>query len=460
MDLLTKSDKESDKTTLSVSAFIAAARQTVEDQIATCWIAGEVTNFTRAASGHWYFALRDPDAQVDCVMFRQFNSVLPAPLNEGDAVEVLAQASIYAPRGRFQLMAKMVRHTGDGKWYQLFIQRKKEWAARGWFDSDAKKPLPPWPHTVGVVSSTAGAALQDVLRTLKTRMPSIHVIVYPAPAQGADAADKIAAAIRTANRRKECQTLIVCRGGGGIEDLQAFNEEAVVSAIVDSHLPVVTGIGHEIDETLADLAADVRAPTPTGAAVAASPDHQKLQQQLRAAAAAFARASHRKLMDETQRLDSAIAALIRPSALLRDKTDLFRQQARTFVAAANATYAEKQSLLRAAVARFRPPDLQPPVVMVEQLASILTTTTLKQIQTADMRLQRAETILRACDPQHTLARGYSIVKNASGKIIQTSSALQPKEELQLTFSEGGASAEVKSIINTAKKNKKQKEIRK
>lgn len=408
MDLLTESEKKS----ISVGAFVAAARRTVEKEIPARWIGGEVANFTRAASGHWYFVLRDSDAQADCVMLRQYNNLLPAPPAEGDAVEVLAQASIYAPRGRFQLLARFLRHTGDGQWHQLYARRKKEWAARGWFNSAAKQSPPFWPRTVGVVGSTSGAAVRDVLRTLKTRMPSINVIVYPAPAQGADAAAKIAAAIHLANRRRECETLLVVRGGGGMEDLWAFNEEETVAAIVKSRLPVITGIGHEIDETLADLAADVRAPTPTGAAVLASPDGKELQGQWRAAAANFHRAAVRNFRDNTQRLDFAAAALSRPSLLLHTKTSELRNAAAQFVNAAK-----------------------------------------QQILSVDSQIRRADAVLRACDPQNTLARGYGIIRNADGKLITDGGVLRGGEELHLTFAKGGARATVRDSFGAdAKKD--------
>ena len=405
MDLLTKSEN----TSLSVGVFLAAARRTVENEFPARWIAGEVANFTRAASGHWYFVLRDSDAQVDCVMLKRYNGLLPAPPAEGDAVEILAQASIYPPRGRFQLLARFLRHTGDGQLHQLYARRKREWDARGWFSSAAKKSPPVSPHVIGVVGSTAGAAVRDVLRTLKMRMPSISVVVYPAPAQGADAAAKIAAAIRIANRRSECETILVVRGGGGIEDLWAYNEEETVAAIVESRLPVITGIGHEIDETLADLAADVRAPTPTGAAVLAAPDVRELRGVLRVAAENFRRAAVRDFRDRGQRLDWAAAALSRPSALLQSKIAALQNAATRFVAAAA-----------------------------------------RRTENADSRLNRAAAVLRACDPKHTLARGYSIVRDSAGAIVADGGALRGGDELNLTFALGDARAIVRDSTGAKK----------
>lgn len=439
MDLWAKSENQ----LLSVGDFVAAARRAVEDNLPACWIAGEVANFTRAASGHWYFVLRDSEGQADCVMLRQYNSLLSAPLQNGSAVEVLARASIYAPRGRFQLMARFVRQTGAGRLYELFMRRKQEWAARGWFDSARKKPLPFWPETVGVVGSVTGAAVRDVLRTLKTRMPSVHVVVYPAPAQGADAPAKIAAAIQTANRRAECGVLIVCRGGGGMEDLQAYNEEETVAAIVASRLPVITGIGHEIDETLADLAADARAPTPTGAAVLSAPDKSEIGEKLRAAAEGFCRAASRATGDKVQRLDWAAAALARPSANLAEKGAVLRQSAAQFSAAANAAHADIRLRFHSAVSRIPKPRLAEKAESLRNQAARFSPAAKHNLQTAEFRLRRAAALVAACAPKRTLARGYSIARDAAGNIVADGGALRAGDGLHLQFAQGGAEASVR-----------------
>lgn len=421
---------------------MAAARRTVESEFAVCWIGGEITNFTRAASGHWYFVLRDSEAQADCIMLRRYNALLPAPPAEGDAVEVLAQASIYPPRGRFQLLARFLRHTGDGHWHQLYARRKREWAARGWFAAAAKQTPPSWPRAIGIIGSTSGAAVRDVLRTLKMRMPSIAVVVYPAPAQGEDAAAKIAAAIRIANRRNECETLLVVRGGGGIEDLWAFNEEETIAAIVESRLPIIAGIGHEIDETLADLAADLRAPTPTGAAVLASPDGRELRAALAAAVVNFRRAAVREFRDRTQRLDWASAALSRPSAHLHRKEAELQNFAARFGGAAAGAYSAKQTHLYAAAARLRPPRFAAQTAAMRSAALFFAAAAKRKMESADFRLQRAAAVLRACDPQNTLARGYGIIRDAAGKIVLDGDALRGDDELNLTFAKGAARAKV------------------
>lgn len=413
MDLLDKVDNSS----LSVGEFLAIAQQAVEDHLPARWISGEVANFVRAASGHWYFSLRDEQAQVDCVMMARQNVLVQPALADGEAIAVMAQASVYVPRGRFQLRVRFVRRSGAGRLYQLLAKHRGEWAARGWFAATAKKTLPAWPHTIGIVGSLKGAAVRDVLRTLKVRMPSLHVIIYPAPAQGAAAAEKIAAAIQTANSRAECETLIVCRGGGGIEDLWAFNEEAVVAAIVNSRLPVVCGIGHELDETLADLAADMRAPTPTGAAMLASPDRHALQKRLQISTRSFYRAAARTLEEHTQKLDWAAATLHNPAMFVR-----------------------LQQKLQTVTHKLRRPQL--PAPQLQNAAGRLSRAAAQCWQKKDFQVQQAFAVLAAHHPQKILSRGYSIVKNAAGNIITDGGAVAAGDKINMVFAQGGASAKI------------------
>ncbi|MGU9951346.1 MAG: exodeoxyribonuclease VII large subunit [Gammaproteobacteria bacterium WSBS_2016_MAG_OTU1] len=442
MDLLDKTENQS----LSLSDFLATARSAVEKNLPACWIAGEVSNLTRAASGHSYFVLRDSTAQADCVLLRQFNSLLPAPLKEGDAVEILAQASIYTPRGRFQLMVRYARHTGAGRLYQLYAERKQLWAQKGWFASDAKKTLPFLPTTIGVVGSLQGAALRDVLRLLKTRMPSINVIVYPAPAQGEDAARKIAAAITTANQRREedkCDILIVCRGGGGIEDLWAYNEEPVVAAIVKSTLPIISGIGHEIDETLADFAADVRAPTPTAAAVFATPDKKELQLRLSNAHEELNRATRRCLGKYTQQLDFAAAAISRPHAFIQNQNTRLTLAAAALSRAVNTHIITKQQHMHLTAAAISRPHafIQNQTTRLTLAAAALSRAVNTDIITKQQRMQTVSTVMRACNPRQTLARGYSIVHH-DGNIVRSGGTLAHGNRLQITFARGTADATV------------------
>src|SRR5512135_257452 len=256
---------------LTVSELNHMARRALESALPLLWVEGEVSNFTRAASGHWYFSLKDANAQVRCVMFRgrnQFADFTPA---NGDHVEIRALPSLYEARGEFQLGAEAIRRAGAGRLYEAFLKLKAKLEGEGLFDPAKKRALPGFPRRLGIVTSPQAAALHDVLTALARRMPGLPVILYPTPVQGAGAGAQIAGAIRTAGARAECEVLLVCRGGGSLEDLWAFNDEAVARAIAASPMPVVSGVGHETDFTLADFAADLRAPTPTAAAELATP---------------------------------------------------------------------------------------------------------------------------------------------------------------------------------------------
>ena len=230
------------------------------------WVSGEISNFTRASSGHWYFTLKDNAAQVRAVMFRGRAQYADFQPREGDKVEVRALVTLYAPRGDYQLSVEAIRRAGVGNLYEAFLRLKAQLTQEGLFDPERKRALPVFPKTVGIVTSPQAAALRDILTALRRRAPHVNVILYPTPVQGDGAGNKIAQAIATAADRAECDVLLVCRGGGSIEDLWAFNEEIVARTIAHSPIPVIAGIGHETDFTIADFAADLRAATPTAAA--------------------------------------------------------------------------------------------------------------------------------------------------------------------------------------------------
>src|SRR5687768_12812265 len=265
---------------LTVSQLLRSVRDTLERRFPLRWVQGEPSNLSRSPSGHWYFTLKEGAAQVDCVMFRSRAAALDWEPREGSAVEARALVTLYEPRGRFQLTVEALRRAGVGPLYERFVRLKHKLEGEGLFDARLKRALPPYPRCIGVVTSLGAAALRDVLITLARRNASIPVVVYPAPVQGDGAADRIAAVLATANRRAECDVLLLVRGGGSLEDLWQFNEEAVARAIRACPIPVVTGVGHETDVTIADFAADRRAPTPTAAAELVSPLRAELAARL------------------------------------------------------------------------------------------------------------------------------------------------------------------------------------
>ena len=251
---------------MTVSELNRLANQILTQSFPLFWVSGEISNLTRAASGHWYFSLKDSTAQVRCVMFKGRNSYLDWVPKEGDKVEARCNVTLYEARGDFQLTVEFLQRAGLGALFEAFEKLKLKLQAEGLFDNAFKKQLPAHPKKIGIITSPDAAALRDVLTTLKRRMPSIPVVIYPTPVQGKGAATLIANAIQQANLRAECDVLIICRGGGSIEDLWQFNEEIVARAIDDCTIPTVSGVGHETDFTICDFVADIRAATPTAAA--------------------------------------------------------------------------------------------------------------------------------------------------------------------------------------------------
>ncbi|MEI8036663.1 MAG: exodeoxyribonuclease VII large subunit, partial [Betaproteobacteria bacterium] len=275
-------DRWSPSGVISVSELNRRVRLAIESEVPLMWVRGEISNLKRYDSGHWYFSLKDTNSQVDCVMFRQKAQYLDWRAENGMQVEVRALASLYEPRGKYQLSVENMRRAGLGALYEAFEKLKAKLQADGLFDPQQKRALPRFARGVAVVSSAQGAALRDVLTTLKRRMPTLPVVIYPTPVQGEGAAQKIALAIDTASLRAQrdgCDVLILCRGGGSIEDLWSFNEEIIARSIYECAIPVVTGVGHETDFTIADFVADLRAATPTAAAESVSADVVQLREQ-------------------------------------------------------------------------------------------------------------------------------------------------------------------------------------
>jgi exodeoxyribonuclease VII large subunit len=431
---------------LSVSELNRMARRVLESELPLLWVEGEVSNFTRAASGHWYFSLKDAQAQVRCVMFRgrnQFADFTPA---NGDHVEIRALPSLYEARGEFQLGAETIRRAGAGRLYEAFLRLKAKLEAEGLFDPATKRALPRFPRRIGIVTSPQAAALHDVLTALARRMPGLSVILYPTPVQGTGAGAQIAAAIRSAGTRAECDVLLVCRGGGSLEDLWAFNDEAVARAIAASPIPVVSGVGHETDFTLADFAADLRAPTPTAAAELASPARQELLQQLENLARQLQHHVARKQHSEMQRLDYLARRLVHPAEQLRRQQSELNQLAQRLHHAGGTRVAREQLRLAGLNQRLVTPRH---VIQREQQrlgalglrARLAVEGALGQRQ---LTLDRFSSSLAHLNPQGVLARGYSIVQLENGNVVQDAAMLTAGDRLGILFHRGKARARVES----------------
>lgn len=400
-----------------------SVKQLLENNLPLLWVRGEISNFTCATSGHWYFSLKDDQAQVRCVIFRHKNQYLDWLPKNGAQVEALALPTLYEARGDFQLNLEQLRPAGLGALYEAFEKLKKKLQDEGLFDAARKRPLPFLPSQIGIVTSSQAAALHDILTTLSRRMPGIPVVLYPAPVQGEGAAQKIVQAIMTANERAECDVLLLCRGGGNIEDLWAFNEEIVARAIAASQIPMVSGIGHESDFTIADFAADQRAATPTAAAQLAVPDRQELLQRLRLIAQHLDRTMMRRFERAMQQLDILQHRLVHPAQRLQQQAQHLDQLQR------------RLSMSRPAIAQLSAQCIEQWRRLAKAMQLIL--------EKQDIRLTSLHQHLQHLDPQQVLTRGYSMVRDESGGIVSDASKLAIGEKLDITFASGWAHAEVK-----------------
>lgn len=430
---------------LRVAELTLAIKKLLESEVPLLWVRGEISNLVKAASGHWYFALKDDQAQVRCVMFRHKNQLLNEQVSNGQQVEVLAVATLYEQRGDFQLTVEQMRPAGLGVLYERFAQLKLKLESEGLFDTARKRPLPHFPGRIGIVTSPQAAALRDVLATLKQRLPGVPVVLYPTAVQGAGSAEQIAAAIRAANRRAECDVLIVCRGGGSIEDLWAFNEEAVARAIAASAIPVVSGVGHETDFTIADFVADERAPTPTAAAQRAVPDRHALLRALRDSEQHLRRIQRNRLQNMMQAVDYLQRRLVHPAHQLQHQTQQlvqFRQRMhRAFAFSGQQLQWQCQALAQRL--RVASSDIARQQDRQASLAGRLEKALCMLHAQRAARLENIAHHLALLDPAQVLARGYSMVQDAGGRVVSDSSVLAAGADLHITFAHGWARAEVK-----------------
>jgi exodeoxyribonuclease VII large subunit len=393
---------------LSVAALNRAARQIIEGGFGVVWVEGEISNFSRPASGHWYFTLKDREAQLRCTMWRPRNVLLRFAPRDGQLVQARGRVSLYEARGEFQLVVEHMEDAGAGALQRAFEELRARLSAEGLFAAERKRALPAAPARVGVITSPTGAALRDILHVLAQRFPAAAVIVYPVPVQGAAAAPAIAAALDLASERAECEVLILARGGGSLEDLWAFNDERVARAIARCAMPVVAGIGHETDVTIADFAADVRAPTPTAAAQLAVPDRRVWLQRLALLAQRFGSAMRRKLSDD--------------AAQLRTR---FERLQRAHPGSRLAQHAQRLDELELRLRRALDTQLHIAMTPLAPLRSRLDAAWARAAAAALARLESAARTLNAISPLAIMDRGYAIVVRADGGALVRHSADAP-----------------------------------
>ena len=438
------SGPRSGEAVLPVSLLVSTARLLIERHLGLMWVSGEISNFTRAGSGHCYFNLKDAQAQVRCVMFRLRAQHVAFPLRDGLSVEVRATPSIYEARGEFQLNVDNMRLAGVGALYEQFARLKLKLEAAGWFAVERKRPLPMYARVIGIVTSPRAAALRDILTTLSRRWPAARVILYPAAVQGIGAAAEIAQAIRIANERAEVDVLIVGRGGGSIEDLWSFNEEIVAQAVFASVLPIVSGVGHETDFTICDFVADVRAPTPTAAAALVVPDRVPLAHRVQAIVRGLARAGAYALDARAQRLDRTARRLVHPAARLaqqRERTEeLARRLTQHWRARATARTSRVEALQGRLLRELRTP--LPATARVERLRDTWGRLGREQLARAAERVAALAQNVAHLNPQAVLERGYAIVARGDGTFVTDARQVDAGDPVALTFARGGAAATI------------------
>lgn len=408
------------------------------------WLKGEVSNFTQAASGHWYFSIKDERAAVRAVMFRGRAQAVGFVPRAGERFEFRVTVTLYEPRGDYQVQVESMRRAGLGDLHEAFLRLKQKLETEGLFAPERKRPLARHPRRVGVITSLQAAAMRDVLTALARRAPHVPVIVYPAPVQGADAPAKLVDALRVAAARRETDTLLLVRGGGSLEDLWAFNDEALARAIAASPIPVISGVGHETDFTIADFVADLRAPTPTAAAELCCEPRSESLAAVENALRALTLRQIRLIETASLRLDRARAGLISPRQRLAQQTErlvALRRRLDQAVARKVERYASRVAVAATRLERCQP-RLEEHRRTVARLSQALDRSAVSGLLRHRSRLTALAQTLEALGPRSVLERGYAIARDGDGKIVKNGLDLKVGETLQIEFGRGSAQARV------------------
>lgn len=446
MDLFAKPKSAADQA-LSVTQLLRRMKNVLESQVGEVWVEGEVSNLKKQGSGHWYFSLKDAGAQIQCAMFGARKRPGVEALEDGAKVRVFAEASVYEARGQLQIIVQKVERAGAGDLQARFEALKRKLHAEGLFEAARKQPIPGFPRTIGIITSASGAALQDILNVLTRRAPWVQAVLFPVRVQGRGAELEIAQAIEKMGRPEafgypRCEVLIVGRGGGSIEDLWNFNEEVVARAIAACPIPIISAVGHEIDFTIADFVADLRAPTPSAAAELAVADGAELLERLAQWRQRLERLTHERLT----RANLALAALKR-GVLQRDGDKLLREPTMRLDTARGrlvqaARAAVEAVAVRVHTARGRHRAL-PPVRVVERRLEYLTHVGRRlaragqdPLRRGDEQLARLRGLLRALGPESAFQRGFTITLGADGKALRSCAALKPGDLLRTKWRDG------------------------
>ena len=430
----------SDRQIFSVSELNRTVRHLLETQLPLLWVEGEISNFARPASGHWYLTLKDSQAQLRCAMFRNSNMRVNFTPANGTQVLVRGRVGLYEGRGEYQLIIEHMEEAGFGALQRQFEQLKQKLAGEGLFDASHKQPMPESVSHIGVVTSATGAAVKDILSVLKRRFPAIKVTLFPTAVQGEQAASQIVEAIDNANQQGECDALIVGRGGGSLEDLWPFNEEPVARAIFASQIPVISAVGHEIDITIADFVADLRAPTPSAAAELISPDGEEMLNQFEGYELLLAEAMTRKTRLLSQQVANLQKRLQHPGRKLQEQAQhLDHLDIRLRRAISSKLQQQRYRLdgLREKLALVHPADAisnqqQLVTAYIKQMSRAMA----GELENKKNRTAQAMHLLDTVSPLKTLGRGYSIIRDDSGAVIKTVAAVNSGDQLKGQVADG------------------------
>lgn len=425
----------------SVSQLTSSVRQTLEQKFPLTWVEGEISNLASPASGHIYFSLKDPSSQVRCAMFKMRKRLLDFEPENGMQVLVRAKVGLYEARGDFQLIIEQMEEAGDGAMRREYEALKRRLRNDGLFEAKHKQTIPKLPRQIGIVTSPTGAAIHDMLTVLKRRFPSIPVLIYPVPVQGEVAAKRISKAIKLANTRKECDVLIIGRGGGSLEDLWAFNDEHLAHTIYSSKIPIVSAVGHEVDFSIADFVADVRAPTPSAAAELLSPDRNEWLQRLNSLNRRLISSMQNTLRQNSQRMDWLSQRVSSPQQRLEQSTSRIKELQHRLLGLQRNQLQQSSSqlqILQATLLRHAPAQkiksLQQQQILLQ---SRLQQSVQKILQRNNERLSLLGTTLDAVSPLATLGRGYSITRNLdTGELIRDAAAIKKGTRIETRLEKG------------------------
>lgn len=434
---------------LTVSELNRQARHLLETSFMQVWVEGELSSLSRPSSGHWYFSLKDQRAQVRCAMFRGFNQRIRQVPKEGDQVRIRGKVSLYENRGDFQIIVEHMEPAGLGALQQAFEALKARLQAEGLFAVERKKPIPDTPRHIGVVTSPTGAAIHDILTVLGRRCPGIPVTLYPTAVQGQAATTSIVGAIDRAVRHNQADVLIIGRGGGSLEDLWCFNEEAVARAIAACPIPTVSAVGHEVDVTIADFVADLRAPTPSAAAEKISPDQAAWLARLTETRQRLASAASRYLRQQEVRLDQLAARLRDPRRQLQEKAQRLDDVELRFRQAISQRLGRERThsdhLAQRLLAHRPSRRIGEQTQRVDQLGERLQASLSRQLEKRNQRLESAARTLNAVSPLATLGRGYAIVSSDNQTVVRDPATLSPGDRIRAKLAKGTVDATVSSV---------------